>query len=76
MQQITQRIRARARHRCESCGERVAPGSGQVDHRLPVALGGATSPSNLWLLCDVCAAAKTALDLRLMRDRRRVARRR
>jgi 5-methylcytosine-specific restriction endonuclease McrA len=65
-------VRRRARGRCESCGRRLERGAGVVDHRRPLALGGAVlDPANAWLLCDPCDAAKTRADLELVRARDR-----
>jgi 5-methylcytosine-specific restriction enzyme A len=63
------RVRERARHRCV-CGAKVPPGTGAVDHIVPLALGGTDNLSNLQLLCERCDRIKTRA------DRRRIARRR
>jgi 5-methylcytosine-specific restriction endonuclease McrA len=74
MGRLRRQVRRRARGRCESCGVPTPPGSGSVDHRLPVALGGSTTMANLQLLCDECERAKTKLDLELARRARERAR--
>jgi 5-methylcytosine-specific restriction enzyme A len=59
---VRRQVRARARHRCATCGATVAPGSGAVDH---LVAGDPTSP--LQLLCNDCHQAKTRDDLARMR---------
>jgi 5-methylcytosine-specific restriction endonuclease McrA len=49
------------------CGVELARSAGRLDHRIPVALGGASELSNLWILCDDCDRAKTRDDLALIR---------
>jgi hypothetical protein len=49
----------------------VRPGGGAVDHRVPLALAGATTLANLWLLCSSCNDAKTTNDLKVIRDEQR-----
>jgi len=62
-------VRARARHRCAHCGRSTPPGSGAVDHRVPLAEGGPTVPANLQLLCDGCHRPKTRADRARLRRR-------
>ena len=50
-----------AQGHCQSCGWRLHPGTRwEVDHIIPVALGGTESPHNLQVLCKACHGAKTA----------------
>ena len=57
-----------ARERCAEC---VKPGT-EVDHILPVALGGGPELENLQLLCQRCHAAKTRQDRRRISKANRV----
>lgn len=63
----------RANGKCEVCSAVLKPGSGEVDHLLPCALGGDNSPANGRLLCRVCHGEKTKSDIRRTRkaDRQR-----
>jgi 5-methylcytosine-specific restriction endonuclease McrA len=45
---------------CRCCGVRVRPGSGHVDHIVPLQDGGAHAFDNLQYLCKLCHGAKTA----------------
>ena len=45
--------------RCEGCTAPLLPGRFQYDHRLPVAMGGASSLDNCEVLCSACHGAKT-----------------
>ena len=54
---------------CEMCGKETLFGAynvadWQVDHKVPLALGGSHDQSNLWMLCPDCAKEKNAADLR------------
>lgn len=55
---VREYIRSRDDDRCQVCGGRLGKGSGEVDHKIPVIYGGATSTDNLWLLCDECNEGK------------------
>jgi 5-methylcytosine-specific restriction endonuclease McrA len=63
----------RAAGRCEACKAVLKPGEGDVDHILPDALGGKPDAANGRLICKVCHAAKTAIDVGRIRkaDRQR-----
>jgi len=63
----------RANGSCEGCSAVLKPGEGEVDHKLPDALGGKPEAANGWLLCRVCHKPKTADDIRRIRkaDRQR-----
>jgi 5-methylcytosine-specific restriction protein A len=62
-------------HHCENpaCGAVLKKSEGEVDHILPVQLGGKPTIANARLLCTPCHKAKTALDIRMIRksDRQR-----
>jgi 5-methylcytosine-specific restriction protein A len=45
---------------CGSCGVRVRPGSGHIDHIIPLQDGGAHAFGNLQYLCKLCHGQKTA----------------
>jgi len=57
---IIERIKARDQGLCQQCKAdgRVRLGH-EVDHRVPLHLGGAERDDNRWLLCADCHAAKT-----------------
>jgi 5-methylcytosine-specific restriction endonuclease McrA len=59
-QRLRRRVRVRARGRCEQC--RRPSAVLRVDHRLPLALGGADELANLWALCPGCDRVKTRAD--------------
>jgi 5-methylcytosine-specific restriction endonuclease McrA len=50
----------RAQGACEGCTAPLLPGRFQYDHRLPVAMGGASSLDNCVCLCSACHGSKTA----------------
>jgi 5-methylcytosine-specific restriction enzyme A len=51
----------KARGQCQACGWRLAPGMRwEVDHVVPLALGGRDMLDNLQVLCRACHAGKTA----------------
>lgn len=53
----------RAAGRCEQCLAALKVGEGEVDHILPVGLGGEPSADNARLLCRSCHKDKTAADI-------------
>lgn len=59
--------------KCEQCSAVLKPSEGEVDHKIPCALGGDNSRSNGWLLCRLCHALKTKQDIQQTRkaDRQR-----
>ncbi len=63
----------RAAGKCEACSAVLKSGEGEVDHILPAALGGSAEAANGRLICRVCHAAKTAVDVGRIRkaDRQR-----
>lgn len=51
-------------YRCQLCGKSQTDGATiHIDHRIPLAKGGANEDDNLWTLCDVCNLGKSASDL-------------
>lgn len=63
----------RANGRCENkkCGAALKAGEAEVDHILPLELGGESVLANAQVLCRICHAAKTATDIRSMRKAER-----
>jgi hypothetical protein len=57
---LRDRVAEQARYRCEYClsSERVVGLSMEIDHLIPMALGGSTVEDNLWLACSACNAFK------------------
>lgn len=54
-------ILERQRYRCAECGVSVKKrGDRQVDHIMPLKLGGSNNPSNLQILCNTCNKVKGA----------------
>lgn len=53
-------ILRRDNHTCQSCGAKAPDVALEVDHVLPVALGGSDEPSNLRTLCEACNSGKAA----------------
>lgn len=54
----------RDNYSCQLCGARAEHGAAlHVDHRIPVAKGGANDDANLWTLCDRCNLGKSDSDL-------------
>jgi 5-methylcytosine-specific restriction endonuclease McrA len=54
----------RDKYRCRLCG--LTPEDGvrlEVDHIVPVAKGGLSTPANLWTLCHPCNNGKSDSDL-------------
>lgn len=70
---VRREVFLRAGRKCEACSAVLKVGEGEVDHILPVALGGEPSAQNARLLCRPCHAGKTADDIRRIRkaDRQR-----
>lgn len=72
--------------RCQQCGKDVSLPAGngfvtrrrdsaEIDHRVPVALGGADDPAQCEVLCRRCHKAKTRADVRRIAKAKRVGRR-
>jgi len=74
---FTRKMRAeiilRAAGKCEACGAVLKAGAVEVDHILPVALGGESVVTNGRALCKPCHSGKTASDVGMIRkaDRQR-----
>lgn len=62
---VTQRVRfeilKRDNHTCQYCGATAPDVQIQVDHVIPVALGGTDSPDNLVAACKSCNAGKASV---------------
>lgn len=54
---IIKRISQRDGYKCQICGRVIT--DGEIDHRVPLHLGGAESDANRWLLCVDCHRLKT-----------------
>ena len=53
------KILKRYDYKCQICGRNAAGGAVlHVDHKIPIAKGGKTIESNLWVLCDRCNLGK------------------
>jgi 5-methylcytosine-specific restriction enzyme A len=63
-----------AHGQCQRCGWRLSPGTRwEVDHVIPLALGGRDDVSNMQVLCQACHGSKTARqDLPAMGKARRI----
>jgi hypothetical protein len=53
-------ILRRDNHTCQACGAKAPDVPLQIDHVVPVALGGSDEPSNLRTLCEPCNSGKSA----------------
>lgn len=50
-----------AKGQCQRCGWRLLPGTRwEVDHVIPLSLGGTDEANNLQVLCQACHGSKTA----------------
>lgn len=57
-------VMQRDKYRCRLCGLSADDGVRlEVDHKVPVAKGGKTTPENLWTLCHPCNNGKSDSDL-------------
>lgn len=62
-------ILTRDRYRCQLCGATASEGAQlEVDHKVPVAKGGKTTPQNLWTLCHPCNNGKSDSDLHIAEE--------
>jgi 5-methylcytosine-specific restriction endonuclease McrA len=59
-QYVQRRVILDAADLCHHCRVRVRPGSGHIDHMVPLQDGGGHAFSNLQYLCQLCHGAKTA----------------
>lgn len=67
LQERRLRVWERDNHCCAECGQLVAPHEFELDHTVPLFLGGADTDENCQVLCagpDGCHRRKTARDLR------------
>ena len=57
---IDRQVREAARHRCGYClsPQRLVKARLEIEHVIPVAKGGSSDESNLWLSCPLCNGAK------------------
>ncbi|TIL38607.1 MAG: HNH endonuclease [Mesorhizobium sp.] len=54
-------IARRQKYKCAECGISIkGKGKQQVDHIMPIALGGSNWPANLQILCAACNQMKNA----------------
>jgi 5-methylcytosine-specific restriction endonuclease McrA len=60
---------------CARCGMGLYPFPFEIDHVLPLALGGSNEPGNLEALCLHCHKAKTARDIKAIAKAKRIAKR-
>jgi len=54
---IRERIAIRDEYTCQMCGRVTV--NGEVDHKVPLHLGGQETDANRWWLCPGCHAAKS-----------------
>lgn len=54
---IRERIAIRDEYTCQMCGRVTV--NGEVDHKVPLHLGGQETDENRWWLCPDCHAAKS-----------------
>lgn len=57
----------RAGGKCQKCAAVLKPGEAEVDHILPLEMGGESVIANAQTLCKVCHKAKTAKDVKGIR---------
>jgi 5-methylcytosine-specific restriction endonuclease McrA len=70
---MRQAVRVAASPACGLCGLPIAPGEAfEVDHRVPLGLGGSEDDSNLEPLHIACHKTKTAADLRSIAKAKRI----
>jgi 5-methylcytosine-specific restriction protein A len=51
----------RANNQCQSCQAKIYPGQKwEIDHIIPLALGGPDSLGNMQILCKICQNFKTS----------------
>lgn len=84
--QIRHKTLARDGHKCAQCGADVSAAvdtgfasarvdGAEVDHRIPIALGGADEAENAQVLCVRCHKRKTKSDRKRIDKAKRVGRR-
>ena len=63
----------RANGNCAQCALKITPGKRwDIDHVIPLALGGSNEASNLQILCQPCHTQKTRTDLSANAKARRI----
>lgn len=57
---LRQRVAEAARHRCGYCltAQKISGAQMHIEHIIPLALGGASDETNLWLACAWCNSYK------------------
>jgi 5-methylcytosine-specific restriction protein A len=60
-------ILERAAGKCEACRANLKVSEGEIDHRIPDALGGKPELANGWLLCRACHKSKSGQDITRIR---------
>ena len=58
-QNIREKILKRDNYTCQNCGNRPDKSDLEIDHIIPVAIGGANNMSNLQVLCKSCNGKKS-----------------
>lgn len=63
---VQDRVAMKSLDCCVKCTRKIGEGlRGQIDHVIPLIIGGLHRESNLQLLCVECHAAKTKLDVKI-----------
>lgn len=63
---VQERVARKAGDRCQKCTREVGGKlRAEIDHIIPLIIGGEHRERNLQLLCNECHAAKTKLDVKL-----------
>ena len=64
---LRRKIASQARNRCGYClvSQQIIGPLLEIDHLMPVALGGTSEEANLWLACPLCNGAKSDLSYAL-----------
>lgn len=57
--ELKEKIKERDNYTCQICGKYMPDEVGlHIDHKIPIAKGGKSVESNLWVLCDKCNLSK------------------
>jgi len=63
---VKERVARKADDCCQCCTRRIAGGlRAEIDHIIPLIIGGQHREANLQLLCHECHAAKTVRDVKI-----------